>query len=87
MDARLRWLSPWNAERSRRRRGALPPQPPPVELHCREIAEADGFSYVLEKGAGIVYAPPALELTMQALSAHPSPGGKRLRTGRGKRRA
>lgn len=29
----------------------------------REIAEADGFSIVLEKGAGIVYAPASLDLT------------------------
>jgi outer membrane protein len=33
----------------------------------REIAEADGFTYVLEKGAGIVYAPPALELTNELI--------------------
>jgi hypothetical protein len=33
----------------------------------REIAEADGFTYVLEKGAGIVYGPPALELTNELI--------------------
>ena len=34
---------------------------------AREIAEADGFTYVLEKGAGIVYAPPALDLTNELI--------------------
>lgn len=29
----------------------------------REIAEADGFTMVLEKGSGIVYAPASLDLT------------------------
>jgi outer membrane protein len=29
----------------------------------RDIAEAEGFTVVLEKGAGIVYAPPSLDLT------------------------
>jgi outer membrane protein len=33
----------------------------------RDIAEADGFTMVLEKGAGIVYAPPALDLTNELI--------------------
>jgi outer membrane protein len=33
----------------------------------REIAEADGFTYVLEKGAGIVYGPPSLDLTNELI--------------------
>jgi len=33
----------------------------------REIAEADGFTIVLEKGSGIVYAPPSLELTNELI--------------------
>ena len=44
----------------------------------RDIAEADGFTYVLEKGAGIVYAPPALDLTNELIrkynAKHPSTG-------------
>ena len=43
----------------------------------REIAEADGFTYVLEKGAGIIYAPPALELTNELIRKYNAryPGG------------
>ncbi len=43
----------------------------------REIAEADGFTYVLEKGAGIVYAPPALDLTNELIRKYNAkyPGG------------
>jgi outer membrane protein len=33
----------------------------------REIAEADGFSIVLEKNAGLVYAPPSLDLTNELI--------------------
>jgi outer membrane protein len=33
----------------------------------REIAEADGFTYVLEKGAGIVYAPASLDVTNELI--------------------
>ena len=33
----------------------------------REIAEADGFTMVFEKGAGLVYAPPALDLTNELI--------------------
>jgi outer membrane protein len=32
-----------------------------------EIAEADGFTMVFEKGAGIVYAPPSLDLTNELI--------------------
>jgi outer membrane protein len=44
----------------------------------REIAEADGFSVVLERGAGVVYAPTSLDLTDELIrkynTRHP-PGG------------
>ncbi len=33
----------------------------------REIAEADGFTVVLEKGAGLVYAPASLDLTNELI--------------------
>jgi outer membrane protein len=46
----------------------------------REIAEADGFTMVLEKGAGIVYAPPGLDLTNELIrkynGRHPGAGAK-----------
>jgi outer membrane protein len=44
---------------------------------AREIAEADGFSYVLEKGAGIVYAPASLDLTNELIRKYNAkyPGG------------
>ena len=38
-----------------------------MDTIVREIAEADGFTYDHEKGAGIVYAPPALELTNELI--------------------
>ncbi len=45
----------------------------------REIAEADGFTMVLEKGAGVVYAPSSLDLTDELIrkynSRHPAGGG------------
>ena len=43
----------------------------------RDIAEGDGFTYVLEKGAGIVYAPPALDLTNELIRKYNAkyPGG------------
>jgi outer membrane protein len=44
----------------------------------REIAEAEGFSIVLEKGAGLVYAPTSLDLTNELIrkynSRHPPAG-------------
>ncbi len=43
----------------------------------RDIAEADGFTYVLEKGAGIVYAPASLDLTNELIRKYNAkyPGG------------
>jgi outer membrane protein len=43
----------------------------------RDIAEADGFSIVLEKGAGIVYAPASLDLTNELVRKYNAryPGG------------
>ena len=45
----------------------------------REIAEAEGFTIVLEKGAGIVYAPVSLDLTNELIrkynSRHPPAAG------------
>ncbi|MGE5435081.1 MAG: OmpH family outer membrane protein [Candidatus Doudnabacteria bacterium] len=45
----------------------------------REIAEAEGFTVVLEKGAGVVYAPSSLDLTNELIrkynSRHPGAGG------------
>jgi outer membrane protein len=47
----------------------------------REIAEADGFTMVLEKGSGIVYAPPSLDLTNELIRKYngrfPAAGGKK----------
>jgi outer membrane protein len=33
----------------------------------RELAEADGFTVVLEKGAGVIYAPASLDLTNELI--------------------
>ncbi len=43
----------------------------------REIAEAEGFTIVLEKNAGIVYAPPSLDLTNDLIRKYNAryPGG------------
>lgn len=45
----------------------------------REIAEAEGFTVVLEKGAGVVYAPTSLDLTNELIrkynARHPPAGG------------
>jgi outer membrane protein len=43
----------------------------------RDIAEADGFTFVLEKGAGIVYAPASLEVTNELIRKYNAkyPGG------------
>lgn len=45
----------------------------------KEIAEADGFTMVLEKGAGVVYAPSSLDLTDELIrkynARHPPVGG------------
>jgi outer membrane protein len=45
----------------------------------REIAEAEGFTVVLERGAGVVYAPPALDLTNELIrkynARHPPGSG------------
>jgi outer membrane protein len=45
----------------------------------RDIAEADGFTVVLEKGAGVVYAPSSLDLTDELIrkynARHPAGGG------------
>ncbi len=47
----------------------------------REIAEADGFTYVFEKGAGIVYAPPSLDVTNELIrkynAKYPGTGPKK----------
>ncbi len=44
----------------------------------REIAEAEGFTMVLEKGAGVVYSPPSLDLTNELIrkynARHPAAG-------------
>src|SRR5512133_1715810 len=45
----------------------------------REIAEAEGFSVVLEKNAGVIYAPTSLDLTNELIrkynARHPAAGG------------
>jgi outer membrane protein len=45
----------------------------------REIAEAEGFSIVLERSAGVIYAPNSLDLTNELIrkynSRHPAAGG------------
>ena len=38
-----------------------------MAIIVREIAEADGFTMVFEKGAGLVYAPPSLDLTNELI--------------------
>lgn len=46
----------------------------------REIAEAEGFSIVLEKGPGVVYAPSSLDLTNELIrkyNARYPTGGKK----------
>jgi outer membrane protein len=45
----------------------------------REIAEADGFTIVLEKGSGLVYAPASLDLTNELIRKFNAryPGGKK----------
>ncbi len=47
----------------------------------RDIAEAEGFSMVLEKGTGIVYAPESLDLTNDLIRKYnarfPPGGGKK----------
>ena len=47
----------------------------------REIAEAEGFSIVLEKGSGVVYAPTSLDLTNELIrkynTRYPAAGGKK----------
>jgi len=47
----------------------------------REIAEADGFTYVFEKGAGIVYAPASLDVTNELIrkynAKYPGSGAKK----------
>lgn len=44
----------------------------------KEIAEADGFAAVLERGAGVVYAPASLDLTSELIrkynTRHPAAG-------------
>jgi outer membrane protein len=44
-----------------------------------EIAEADGFTIVLERNAGLVYAPPSLDLTNELIRKynHRYPGGQK----------
>lgn len=47
----------------------------------REIAEADGVTMVFEKGGGIVYAPPSLDLTNELIrkynTRYPAGGSKK----------
>lgn len=53
----------------------------------REIAEAEGFTVVLEKGAGVVYAPTSLDLTNELIrkynARHPAAGGAKKGDGKG----
>ena len=53
----------------------------------REIAEAEGFSVVLEKNAGLIYAPTSLDLTNELIrkynSRHPG-GGAQAKKAEGK---
>jgi outer membrane protein len=44
-----------------------------------EIAEADGFTIVLERNAGLVYAPPSLDLTNELIRKYNAryPGGQK----------
>ena len=54
----------------------------------REIAEAEGFSVVLEKNAGLIYAPTSLDLTNELIrkynSRHPAGGATQAKKGEGK---
>jgi outer membrane protein len=52
----------------------------------REIAEAEGFSIVLEKGQGVVYAPTSLDLTNELIrkyNARFPAGGAKKAEGKG----
>ncbi len=53
----------------------------------REIAEAEGFTVVLEKGSGIVYAPVSLDLTNELIRKYNSrfPGGAKKTDASGKK--
>ncbi len=57
----------------------------------RDIAEADGFTIVLEKSAGLVYAPPSLDLTNELIrkynARYPGGGEKKPAAGGGKKSA
>jgi outer membrane protein len=54
----------------------------------REIAESDGFTMVFEKGAGLVYAPPSLDLTNELIrkynARHPAGGATAKKGGESK---
>jgi outer membrane protein len=54
----------------------------------REIAEAEGFTVVLEKNAGLLYAPTSLDLTNELIrkynARHPAAGGAQAKKGEGK---
>ena len=54
----------------------------------REIAEAEGFSVVLEKNAGLIYAPTSLDLTNELIrkynARHPAAGAAQAKKGEGK---
>jgi outer membrane protein len=58
----------------------------------REISEADGFTVVLEKSAGVVYAQPSLDITNELIrkynQRHPGAGGgKKAAAGKGDAKA
>ena len=54
----------------------------------REIAEAEGFTVVLEKNSGLVYAPTSLDLTNELIrkynARHPAAGAAQAKKGEGK---
>jgi hypothetical protein len=53
----------------------------------REISETEGFTVVLEKSAGVVFAQPSLDITNELIrkynQRHPSAGGKKAAAGKG----
>jgi outer membrane protein len=52
----------------------------------RDIAEAEGFTIVLEKGPGVIYAPTSLDLTNELIrkynAKHPAAGGPKKGEGK-----
>ena len=63
MDAQETYMR-LQQELSGKEREAMRPVGEKMGVVAREVAEAEGFTYILDRGTtGLVYAPPALDLT------------------------